>query len=235
MSSAPSALPEYELMDIKCSDGYLTLTLQNNMPQEGLHLTIHTEIPGFSSAFNAVSWNKKIITVKIPFPERESFKIKYSFYYNGLRIPSSEKEIEYAPLKHELKSRKDNIVFLLGAGPLIGTDVNKLRVLEKEVRLEINKELTKGSHIRLYLNSPFQFNHPYWYGDYAQKISIGINNVFFTERIIADEENILEIELNGVPLQKGPNILNLKFKYHLLFSFASRWKTAALLDRIEIQ
>lgn len=233
-SLVPPHLPDFDLTKIRHSDGYLNLTFKNNKPVKDLHLMAHVEIPDYSSAFKAFSWNKEEIEIKIPFPDEESFKIISYFDYRGLKIPMTEKEIFYSLPEDEDQTRRKNIVYLSGVGPLTDFEEKRLRICEKEARFEINNELNEDTRIQLYIYSPFQFNLPYWYGENSQKVKVEMNDVLLQEYKMEDGENRIDLALKDIRLKEGSNILTLRFEYHLPFVFSLRWKTAALLDRIEI-
>lgn len=102
----------------------------------------------------------------------------------------------------------------------------------------ISEDAVKEMHkIRLHLYSPFEFSHPYWYGDYSQKVSIGINGSFYAEKILNEGDNVVEIEGdgNGFFSKKEPNTITLKFEYQFPFYFTPIWRTSVLLERIEIE
>ena len=102
------------------------------------------------------------------------------------------------------------------------------------MKFEINKELNKDTRIQLYLYSPFQFNLPHWYGVDSQEVRVEMNGVLLQECQMEDGENRLDLTLKDNLLKEGSNILTLRFKNHMPFGFLLQWKTAALLDRIEI-
>jgi len=233
-SARPPHIPDFGLIQIREAEGYLYLTFRNNRPVEGQHLRVHVEIPDFSSTFLAFSWSAEKIETRIPFPEKQSFKIKSFFEYRGLRIPSTEQEMIYSAGDTEVKRRED-IVNLSGFGPLIEYEGRRLRICEKDVQFEINTDLETHSRIELYLFSPFQFDHPYWYGEYFQSVRVSINGVLLKEYRMEDGDNRIDIELRDIPLGGDLNILSLNFQYHLPFEFFLRGNTAALLDRIEIR
>jgi hypothetical protein len=36
-------------------------------------------------------------------------------------------------------------------------------------------------------------------------------------------------------IKEGTNTITLRFKYHLLFEYAQRWKISALLEKVEFE
>jgi len=235
-SPPPPIHPVFELEGIDSSTGFLRLRLLNKEPVQGLHLRIHAEIPSFSSVARAVSWEREEVLVNIPFPDKPSFRVRYYLEYNSLKIPSSEREILYSPQKGDAERRKGQaIVPLSGFGPVVDFQGKKLQVCQKEASVEVNALVQEGTLLVLVLYSPFEFEESFWYGEYSQEAQILLNGTVLAERKLSDGENRIEIPLGGIPLETESNIVRMSFKYHLPFDFAVRWKTAALLDRIEIQ
>lgn len=235
-SPPPPILPNYVLKDLGSSSGFLRLDFQNKEPVQGFHLRAHVEIPSFSAVARAVSWEREEFELAIPFPDRKFFQVRVYFDYNGLRFPASEKVFSYSPQEGEFGKRSGQaVVRLLGFGPVVSFEGKKLTLCEKEARLEVNRKLEGGTRLKLYLYSPFRFSHSFWYGDYDQEVRIEIDGVVLAETKLDDGENCIEIELEDGRQFDNPSVISLKFKYHMPFDFAVRWKTAALFDKIEIQ
>jgi hypothetical protein len=113
-----------------------------------------------------------------------------------------------------------------------------MRVCEKVVKIEINNIFRRRVHkIQLYLYSPFEFFHPYWYGDNFQKVRIEINGSYFADKILKYGNNVVEIDGNSKNsfLKRETNTITLRFKYQLLFNFAPLWRTSALLEKVKIE
>jgi len=231
----PHQIPEIELKKIESSKVYLSLTLRNKTISENSGFRLHIEIPGYSSKVKGFSSENQEIKMRIPFPRKKSFMIKYYLDYVGLKISSTVREVSFSPSARYLRKRKKEVVYLSGFGPKVGVSERKMKVCEKEAKFEINKKLEKRSKVRLHLYSPFRFFHPYWYGEYFQEVKIYVNGRYLAEKRLEDGENVIELEMRGTQLRKGANVFTLKFKYHLPFGFARLWKTAALLDKIEIE
>jgi hypothetical protein len=111
----------------------------------------------------------------------------------------------------------------------------EMRLLEKHVKIEINRRLNPGTKVRLHLYSPFEFKDPYWYGDYAQNIRVYEGQEMVLGQTLKDGENLIEFEAAASQAQASTHIFTLEFKYHQPFQFAPLWKTAALLRRLEIR
>ncbi|MDH5744283.1 MAG: hypothetical protein OEZ52_12105, partial [Candidatus Aminicenantes bacterium] len=89
----------------------------------------------------------------------------------------------------------------------------------------------------LYLYSPFEFFHPYWYGENYQTVRIEINGSHLADKILKDGYNMVEIDGNNknwLP-EKGTITITLRFKYQLPFNFAPLWMTAVLLEKVKIE
>jgi len=230
----PQQIPEIELEKIESSKAYLSLIFRNKTISEDSGFRLHFGIPGYSSKVKGFSLENEEIKMRIPFPRKKSFRIKYYLDYMGIKIPSTAKEVSFSPSPRHLRKRKKEVVYLSGFGPEARVSDEKMKICEKEAKFEINKKLQEESRVRLHLYSPFQFSHPYWYGEYFQEVKIYVNDRYLTEKRLEDGENIIELEMRGTQLKKRANFITLKFKYHLPFKFARLWKTAALLDKIEV-
>lgn len=231
----PEKIPEPVLSKIECSEGFLNIGIKNHHISEERGFRLHMEIPNYSSVLRGYPLDREEVKCRIPFPLKKSFKIRYYLDYMGLKIPSTVRETVYSPPDQDLKARRKQIVYLSGFSHLRKIFGKRRRICEKEVDFEINRLLSNDSRVRLYLFSPFSFNHPFWYGDYFQEVRIEINGHHLTERRLKDGENVIEFGLEVARLQEDRNFIKLRFKYHLPFKFDRLWKTAALLNRIEIK
>jgi len=231
----PSRIPSLDLAQVNSSKKYVHLVFKNEETVEDSGFRLHIEIPGYSSMVRGISLEKEVIKMRIPFPRKKSFKIEYYLDYMGHRIPSTLKEVSFSPSARHLRKRKKEIVYLSGFGPKVTVSDKQMRICAKEVKFEINKKLKQESRVRLHLDSPFQFYHPYWYGEYFQAVKIYVNDVYLREKRLDDGENVIEFVMRGTQFRKRANVCTLKFRYHLPFEFTPLWKTAALLDKIEVK
>lgn len=228
-------IPELILEKVESSKGFLYITFKNETLSKSSGFRLHIEIPEYSSFVGNFSSQKEEIRKRIPFPKRESFKIKYYLDYMGIQIPSTFQEISYSPTKKEILEERPRIVYLSGFSPfIVETDGGKRRICEKEVKIEINNPTIKNIKVRLHLYSPFQFFIPFWYGEYFQEVKVDVNNVFLMTRRLEYEKNIIEVEMKDTIIKKANNIITLKFKYHFPYSFARFFMTSAILDKIEM-
>ncbi len=235
----PSKSPDLSLTQISSSEGYLNLDFQNNGIEDGLEFRINVEIPGYSSTSKRLMSHEKETRLRIPYPRNGPFKIKYYVDYQRLVIRSSIRELFYTAPENDRDEQLNGIVYLKGFPPLqIDIHGKKMRICEKVARLEIAEvQGRKIRKIRLYLHSPFEFSHPYWYGDYDQKVSIEINGSHYADKILNEGDNVIEIEQNSKSFfaERRPNTIALRFAYHFPFSFTPIWRTSVLLERIEIE
>lgn len=230
----PDKLPRVTLSRVRCMEGYLNLTFQNEAGPEDRHFRLRAEVPGYSSAWRNVPPNKQEIELKVPFPHENSVRVRYYLEYFGLSIPETLREISYSPAEEALREKRTGIVFLSGTGPVTEAFGKKRRILEKEVRLEINRKLDENSLIRLRLYSTFDFSNPLWYGDYSQEVRMAIEDGETAVLRLQDGDNVIEFDPGGAKLQGESHTLTLTFRYHLFFRALPPWKTAALLNEVEI-
>ena len=237
-ASVPLKIPNLVLSRISSSRGHLNLYFENKEIGEGLEYRIAVDIPGYSSVSRRFMLDEKEIHVRIPFPRKKSFKIRYYLEYERLKINSTIRELSYSPSDDELEGRRANIVYLSGVRPAVDIQGTRMRICEKVAKIEVNNILKGRAYkIQLYLYSPFEFFHPYWYGDNYQTVRIEINGSHLADKILQDGYNVVEIDGNSkswLP-EKGSIIITLRFKYHLLFSFAPLWRTSALLEKVEMK
>ncbi len=237
-ASSPSKIPNLALSQILSSRGYLNLFFENKEIDEGLEYRIIVDIPGYSSVSRRFISNSKKIHVRIPFPRKKSFKIRYYLEYARLKIDSTIREFSYSPSDDELEGRRANIIYLSGVRPAVDMQGTRMRVCEKVTKIEVNNIYKGRAHkIQLYLYSPFEFFHPYWYGDNYQTVRIEINGSHLADKILKDGYNVIEIDGNSknwLP-ENGAITITLNFKYQLPFNFAPLWMTAVLLEKAKIE
>jgi len=236
IKDVPPRLPEFRLEDAKTSKGYLRLSFW--LPP-GLELPpgtqLRAEIPSFSSAARNLSSRPEDNRLKLAVPGKDSFKAVYGLEYCGLKIAASDRALSLSPQAPGEARRKDRIVYLAGLGPKTKFFGREMRVLEKEVRIELNRLKKTKTRLRLSLFSPFDFEHMYWYGRYVQSVHILLNGKPFADKPLRDKDNLLEIEIEAGRLRRGRNLMTLKFDYHLPLIFAPLKMTAALLETIVVE
>jgi hypothetical protein len=236
IKDVPPRLPEFRLEEAKTAKGYLRLSF---WVQPGGDLPpgtqIRAEIASFSSVSRNLSARPEDNRFKLAVPRKDSFKALYGLEYCGLKIPASARALSLSlPTLGEAR-RKDRIVYLAGLGPKTNFFGREMRVLEKEVRIELNRLKKAKTRLRLSLFSPFEFEHMFWYGRYVQSVHIFLNGKPFAEKPLRDKVNLFALEIEAARVRRGRNLLTLKFDYHLPLIFAPLKLTAALLESIAVE
>ena len=235
-SPVPLHFPAIEILQTEAARGLLTITFRNQGIAENYGgYRIHFEIPGYSSRIRFFPLKSEMTSIKIPFPKRETIKIQYFLDYRGLPIPSSQGSMMYYPTPEELSARRNKVLFLTGLGPRVDVAEETLRIMKKNLKLEIYQSLNSHSKARLFLYSPFEFFDVKWYGNYSQSVKIFLNEEFVSEQQLEYGNNQVEFPLGQAAQHTIPNLLTLEFKYHSSFRHIPIFKTAALFDKIEIE
>jgi hypothetical protein len=236
LARVPRQIPEIEIIQLDYARGYLHITFRNKgSPKNVRGFRIHFEISGYSSTVRDFPLKKDRAKVRIPFPRKDAFVLRYRLDYQGLRIPASEGEITCTPPPPKIKEKRARILYLAGFGPVVELAQNQeLRICEKDVSLEINRRLDKDKRLRLSLYPPVDSSDPKWYGNYHQELDVFINHRFHSTHRLRDGRNIIQMDLDNLERFPATNRLDLKFKYHHTFRFKPFWKTAALLEKIEV-
>lgn len=229
------SLPDLSLMKTEESGEYLLLSFKRKNSSNISGFRLNVEIPEYSSLIRGLSQKEIEFEVAVPFPPQESFIIQYYLDYMGMRIPTTLHEIFYSPSSDEFGISKKKIIYLSGIGPFVNIAGKRMRVCTKEVRMKIIKDSRKKSKLVFTLYSPFQFSHPYWYGDYSQQVQVNVNKRLLNFYTLKDGENTIEIDMGHSNFNDGANFVTLISKYHLPFEFAPLWKTSILLNKVEFK
>jgi hypothetical protein len=231
----PGQIPQLNLETIEPREGYLYLLFRNSsFGQADLGFWLTVEIPGFSSRKAPFAPAQPEVRVEIPHPLQRSFPIRYSVDYIGIRIPSSDAEIQYSLPADPAPQRSAPAVFLRGIRPEVPPQKPDRLICEKEAWLEVNRTSSAAARLRLVLDSPFEFRSWRWYGEYAQHVDISVNGTRVGERALDDGRNSLEIQVAEGVLKPGANLVNLKFRYHRWFSSHPICLIAAFLEKVEL-
>jgi hypothetical protein len=224
----PSAIPRLELERVEPGGGYLQLLFRNVAPGTldlGFWLTV--EIPGFSGRKEWFWLGQPEVRVAIPYPDRDSFTIRHFIDYIGIKFRSSEREIAYSLSEDAVRERADAVIKLWGIRPEVPPQKQSQMICEQESSVEFRYAPTR--HLRLILDSPFEFRSWRWYGKYVQSVSVSVNGRPVAERPLQDGRNILEIPVPPAILKPGANIASLRFRYQRWFPARPLWPIAALL------
>ena len=230
----PSEVPLVELERIDPESGYLRILFRNKTPGTvGTRFWLTVEVPGYSGRKAFFSLKQQEILITVPHPDRDTFAIRYYLDYLGIRIPASQRELRYSLPDNAARTRTDPVVFLRGIRPEIPSKERKRWICEQVSTFEVRHSAVEGRHIRLVLNSPFEFQRWDWYGKHAQIVDIDVNGVPLAERRLRDGRNIVDVPVPSDILKPGANIVNLKFRYQWWFSSRPLWPIAALLQKVE--
>lgn len=234
MAHVPNGFPDVKISSISFEKGFLDLVYTSIGQRIGTDYWIHAEIPGFSSLTKRFPVAKGRMAMKLPYPKKDTFPLEFHLIYKGVKIMSSHKKIICSPPKDNAERNK-KLVFLSGIGPKVIIEGRKMYTCSQQANIEINGEVRHFSRLRLIFYSPFEFSDPAWYGDYVQKVDIIVNGEVIQEIDMSDGINVISIPIEGLPLKDKQNNLFLQFRHRLFFNFAPFGKTAALLEKIELE
>jgi len=234
-SPIPTNIPELTQTELYCERGFLNLGFNVNRLTQEMGFRVFAEIPGYSKVHRGLALKQLNPRIRIPFPNKSSFKVNYGLTYKGIKLPASIKSIVYCPKPSESFQAKKKIVFLSGVGPEVQAFEKELRLCEKNIRLQINQVPRTVNKIHISLFSPFNFSNPFWYGRYNQNVRVEIDSEFAIEQNLLFGENALEIDLSPFRPNKRSHIIELKFKFHTPFDKHRLWCTAAYLDYVKLE
>ncbi len=110
-----------------------------------------------------------------------------------------------------------------------------MSVCRKAAALEVNRPLEARSKLILDLCSPFDFEDPFWYGDFAQSVTILVNGRSWGERTLGSGKTTIVLEVAPPFFTGRGDVVRLEFKYAMPMSFTETFKTAAYLERLTIE
>lgn len=230
----PSQIPQIILSEACPRAGFLNLRFENNSSGPDAVFWLTARMPGFCSRRMQISIADRDIRMALPLPESELFKVRYSIDHSGVEIPSTRREIRVSSPATEIRRRRDGIVFLEGFGPAVRYQDRRRTILEKVVRFEVNRGSPGDIKIRLLLHSPFDFESWRWHEKLVQKVRIELNHSLFMEREMKDGRNVVEILIPNSRRSRNGEIIALHFSYHIWSPSMPPWKTAAFLDKIDV-
>lgn len=231
----PKKFPDLEIKKAEAQNGYLKLEFENKQVFRFSDFRIHIEIPGYSSLKRGFSPTRKELSFRIPYPENERFIIRHLIDYKGIPISFTLKEKEFAPVIPDIEEKRPQTLLLSGFGPMIPFGGKERRICEKETTIELNPSGKNVCKVRLAVTSPFDFDHPFWYGRYEQRLTVKAGEKVIQETDLRHGENTVTFSIGADSLNKASHILTLSFRYHLPFDFAPMWKTSAFLDDISLE
>jgi hypothetical protein len=229
-----TVLPEIRLERIATSGGMLILDFFKVDTAQASGLGFRIEIPGYSVRFFPMPEEERFSS-QIPFPEKDRIRVKYGLTHAGFRIERSAHEIEYTIAPSEIAVPRKPVEYLFGIGPQKQVEGRLMSVCQKEAQIEVNAPLNKGGRLAIDLYSPFDFEDPFWYGDYRQEVSIFINGRLLEAKTLDDGKNRLLIKLEPPFFEGRHDIVRLEFKYAMPVSYYDNRKTAAYLEHIALE
>ncbi|MGQ9672901.1 MAG: glycosyltransferase family 39 protein [Candidatus Aminicenantales bacterium] len=230
----PSLPPPLEIEAREFEDGFLRLFFRSQGSLQEDEFRLIASIPGFSRIERTFAAAEDKISITLPYPEQNSFRLRYHLDYRGVAIPQSERELEIILPDDAVFKRDLPVVFLQGIGPQVEYQGQKCAILTKESTLEFNPPPGSHSRLRLLFYSPFGFLSWRWYGKYAQTVRVEANGQNLGEIKLKDGENILDLAFPAQLLRDRGNIIRLAFRYHLWYFSYPFWQVAAFLDRVEV-
>ena len=234
LADPPRRVPEVRLESAASSTGRLDLGFVRSEPGSAAGLGFMAEIPGYSARFIPIPESASF-TVDIPFPESGTFSVKYGLTYAGLQLPGSMRERSFTLGPADLAQPRRPIEFLQGIGPQRSVLGRRMSICAKEASLEVSEPTDTKRDLILELFSPFDFDHPFWYGDFSQSVSISVNDRLLGERPLAYGENRVVIKRTAVGWRGRGDIVRLRFRYAMPVSMNENWKTAAFLERVDLE
>ncbi len=231
----PVHVPEITVQGLSSQRGHVYLNFELDRPIKESGFRIFAEIEGYSSIDRGIAPDKKQATVRIPFPKRPSFDIKYGLDYQGIRIPSSQKSLTYAPSAAEVNQTRRRYINLAGIGPEFQVSETTMLRCGKTARIEINHPQRRIKSINFAIYSPFDFEAFFWYGNFMQEIRIKVDSQEIQRQQLNFGTNVIEVALPANGRDDSTQILTLEFGYHMPFYPCRQWNTAAFLENIELE
>jgi len=230
-AAVPDRIPVFDLKESRGGGGFVTARFRTAGGGVPDGFGFHVEIPNYSRAVRRLPAGKEDVMVRLPGPDSKDVEIMTWLDFEGLPIPSTRRRFTLSVSPGSPGRRP---VPLQGFGTNIDWGGERARVMKKSAFIRIGR-LASGSRVRIDLISPFDFSDPYWYGNYEQAVSISLDGKNILDQTLKSGLQRIEFEAPDSEEKNRPRILRLDFKYHLPFDFAPLWKTAALLESIQIE
>jgi hypothetical protein len=231
MADPPGATPDIRLSKLAASKGRLDLEFTRTGPGPTPGLGFRVEVPGYCVRFVPM-FETPVFSLPIPFPLRPAFSLRYGLTYAGFSLEGLTREQRVSLDPADLDQPRPPIEFLEGIGPQRDVRGRAMFICRRQARIEINEPVDTGRSLALDLYSPFDFADPFWYGDFAQSVSIFVNDRSYGERLLGDGRTRILIKLGSDLFRGRGDIVRLEFKYEMPVSFNENLKTAAFLERI---
>jgi hypothetical protein len=228
----PSRIPDLAVEDIQNQAGYLQITFRNGDRQEASSFRLNAEIPGWSARTKVFPGTSDLITIRIPYPRRPSFTVRYYLDYQSLKIPSSVREFPYSFSGRGPEESPETFVYLRGISPVVHFSGKDLRYCEREGVFEVNAPPAKKARLRIILNSPFIFSDPSWHGAYTQDLKIRFDDELVADKKLQGGINVIELDLAAS--RQRPVRVSLSFRYQSFFEPISLRTFSATLEGLDI-
>ena len=230
----PSEIPEVSFAAAEPAASDIILRFTAKEPLSGGDFQLYAEIPGFCSRFAPIGPGSDF-AVRVPYPSRRSVRLRYYIRHLGLLLDPTIRETELVLPDPPPPSALEPVELLSGVGPREAATGYNWPVLERVVTVRINRPLSPSNKIVIGLYSPYYFNDPWWYGDFAQIVDIRVNGLPARTVRLADGRNTVRLAVQIPPFTDGTNVLTLKFAYAFVLSARNYWKTAAFLEDLSIE
>jgi hypothetical protein len=230
----PSEIPEVTFVGAAPAASDIVLRFTAKSPLSAGDFQLYAEVPGFCSRFAPIGPGSDFI-VRIPYPPQRSVRLRYYLRHLGLLLDPTVRETGVVLPAPPPPSALDPVDLLSGVGPRESATGYNWPVLERVVTVRINRPLSSSNKISIGLYSPFYFNDPWWYGDFAQTVDIQVNGAPARSVRLADGRNTVRLTIQVPPFTDGVNVLTLKFAYAFVLSVRNYWKTAAFLQDLSIE
>jgi 4-amino-4-deoxy-L-arabinose transferase-like glycosyltransferase len=230
----PPEIPEVVFSGAEAAGAEIALRFTAKRPLGGGDFQLHAEVADVCSRSTPIGPGSEFI-VRIPFPPRRSVRLRYYVCHLGLLLDPTVRETEVFFPEPPPPAALDPVEFLAGVGPRESVTGNGWPVLERVVSIRLNRVPAKSGLMTLGLYSPYYFNDPWWYGDFAQTAEVIVNGVSCRTLRLADGRNTFRLDLRARPFTDGPNIITLKFAYAFVLSAKNYWKTAAFLQDLSVE
>ncbi|MCX7973900.1 MAG: hypothetical protein N3B16_05300, partial [Candidatus Aminicenantes bacterium] len=231
----PEKIPDLILSEILETQDEIILNFNNRVKGEDIVFKLVINLADTVHGWKYFSLADDKVSIKLPKPSKADLTGHYHLEYMGLKISPSLKTFSFRETSALEGKNKSEFIFLKGFGPIIELQKKKKRLLEKEVKLAIRRQIKADECLKIYLSSPFEFSHLHWYGKFSQEVDLYLNEKKIFSQEISNEPTLIKLGADYLKDLNYNPIITMKFKYHSAFSFAPFWKVAAFLEKIVIE